>query len=133
MRTEIAYHVLRSQSNRSGKLAREILDQKRMIPIAKFANTRRTTWSKSIVKIKGGIFQQDDGESGLVQGEGQDGERLDTSEEHGVDEGEEVPWLTCDKCGNGVKSTRKAFKLSTLGAKTWCGRCKKSLMAKEWK
>ena len=40
---EIAYHVIRSQNNRSVKVAREIMDQRRMIPLARFANVRRTT------------------------------------------------------------------------------------------
>ncbi len=57
---EIAYHVIRSQNNRSVKVAREILDQKRMIPLARFANVWRTTWSKSIRKVNCGIFQHED-------------------------------------------------------------------------
>ena len=42
-------------------------------------------------------------------------------------------YFVCGACGNEIPANRRAFKINTLDAKTWCGRCKKSLMAKSYK
>ena len=39
----------------------------------------------------------------------------------------------CGTCSNKVLASRKAFRKDTLDAKTWCGKCAKSLMAKTFK
>ncbi len=43
---------------------------------------------------------------------------------------DEPRMFSCNVCENKIPATRKAFCSTTLDTKTWCGRCKKSLMAK---
>ena len=42
-------------------------------------------------------------------------------------------FFKCSACSHEVLVTRKAFKKDTLDAKTWCNKCKKSCMAKNFK
>ncbi len=145
---EVAEHILKSQSGRNPKKARDLIMQGTAIRLQKFACTKRTGWSKTIRKFKGAIFKRiesQDQEKGEEQKKvpeeeaEQKGLKEKTEEaqaevqEGGKKESTEEPFLLgCHRCGAKVRSDRKAFQQDTLGTKTRCRKCEKSWMAKTW-
>ena len=130
---EIAYHIIRSQANRSSRVATEIMEGKRFMKLAKFASVRKTGWSRTIPTSKNVVFE----------GDCQGGQHLQnymeahTGSDGGLRgrrraRGEAIPVFACGTCGLEVKANRKAFKLDTLGDETWCNRCRKNYMSKTW-
>ncbi len=114
----IGQHIVRSQANRTHTVVDAIMAGRRLIPIMKYANTRRCVWSGGIKKL---------GSCALDHGANQ------ATQEREVAEGTkrrppeaETPWFSCGTCGNKVKATRKAFSCQTLGKSTWCGKCRKA-------
>ena len=49
-----------------------------------------------------------------------------------VPEAKEKVYFQCGKCMQKVPCDRKAFQTTSLDARTWCGKCGKSLMAKTY-
>ena len=131
---DVALHILRSQNKQSTKMAKEILEQKRLVMVSRFANARRTTWSSTIKKKEGGIFRHED-ETADLEVLPSGAANLQPRRNAGLQaEGGKVKmaWFSCGVCSNKVRAERKAFQLNTLGAKSWCDKCHKNRMAKEW-
>ena len=124
---QISRHILKSGRHRTVKQVEEILHKQRHIPVSTLATVNRCGWSQAIQVHSGPIFASET-------------EKSTIENVAPIPRDEVVPKLLedvykfkCDTCQCEVKSNRKAFRLDTLGAKTWCGNCKKSYEAKTWK
>ena len=138
-RKDIATHILRSQARMSQKKVKDILEQRQQVKLQKMVLANKNKWSSEIKatreaaqlykgnKVKSDLKRKNDE---VLDSEAK---RLREGESEARPEQTAGPALfICSICDHKVPATRKAFSIGTLDAKTWCGKCKKNRMSKEF-
>ncbi len=149
---EIAKHIVRSQGRKTQKQVDDIVDKRMTIKEQKFVVANKTKWSSKISPnpeaLKTRSVNEEERRKFIENEEEkysakkrQEEEEAAKEDRRGVttlrvappvpDEKEKV-YFQCGKCMQKVPCDRKAFQTTSLDARTWCGKCGKSLMAKTY-
>ncbi len=132
----VAQAILKSQARRTDQQASELVTQKKAVRLQKLSIVNRTRWSKSIKPNKELMKQREADEQERKRRHQENQQKEENVEDEQVEERSDKDAsgkalkFSCLECGNLIPASRKAFSKQNLDAKTWCGKCHKSWMAK---
>ena len=104
----------------------------------KMSTVNRTKWSRSIKaqeRVKVCRAENEKERKRRIQEEKDDEQKIVTEKpkgEYKEDGSQTSVMFACMRCKSAIPSSRKAFRIDTLDSTVWCGRCRKSWMAKAY-